>query len=90
MRHQAIISAVAFNTDGKTALTGSIDGEVRQWPMAELPDDLGRVATWVEALTGKGPLRPGLSHGDAVDIMWLLMSPDNYYRLVHRRRWTPQ
>ena len=45
---------------------------------------------WVEALTGKGPLRPGLSHGDAVDIMWLLMSPDNYYRLVHRRRWTTQ
>ena len=24
----------------------------------------------------------------AVDVMWLLMSPDNYYRLVHRRRWT--
>jgi len=20
--------------------------------------------------------------------MWLLMSPDNYYRLVHRRHWT--
>jgi AcrR family transcriptional regulator len=45
---------------------------------------------WIEVLTGKGPLRPGLSHGDAVDVMWLLMSPDNYYRLVHRRRWTTQ
>ena len=45
---------------------------------------------WVEVLTGKGPLRPGLSQGDAVDVMWLLMSPDNYYRLVHRRRWTRQ
>ncbi len=45
---------------------------------------------WIETLTGKGPPRPGLSSGDAVDIMWLLMSPDNYYRLVHRRRWTPQ
>ncbi len=45
---------------------------------------------WVEVLTAKGPLRPGLSHGDAVDVMWLLMSPDNYYRLVHRRRWTTQ
>jgi len=22
--------------------------------------------------------------------MWLLMSPDNYSRLVHRRRWTKQ
>jgi AcrR family transcriptional regulator len=45
---------------------------------------------WTEALTGKGPLRPGLSHGDAVDVMWLLMSPDNYFRLVHRQHWTPQ
>ncbi len=43
---------------------------------------------WVEVLTSKGPLRPGLSNGDAADVMWLLMSPDNYYRLVHRRRWT--
>jgi AcrR family transcriptional regulator len=43
---------------------------------------------WVEVLTGKGPLRPGLSHGDAADMLWLLMSPDNHYRLVHRRRWT--
>ena len=45
---------------------------------------------WVEVLTAKGPLRPGLSHRDAVDVMWLLMSPDNYYRLVHRRRWAKQ
>lgn len=43
---------------------------------------------WVEVLTGKGPLRPGLDTGSAVDVMWLLMSPDQYYRLVHRRRWT--
>jgi len=43
---------------------------------------------WVEVLTGKGQLRPGLRRGDAVDVMWLLMSPDNYYRLAHRRRWT--
>jgi AcrR family transcriptional regulator len=43
---------------------------------------------WVEVLTGKGPLRADLSHDEAVDVMWLLMSPDNYYRLVHRRRWT--
>jgi AcrR family transcriptional regulator len=43
---------------------------------------------WVDVLTGKGPLRPGLRHDDAVDVMWLLMSPDNYYRLVHQRQWT--
>jgi len=52
MRHQAMVSAVAFRPDGKRALTGSIDGEVRVWPTAQLPDDPGRVTTWVEALTG--------------------------------------
>jgi len=45
---------------------------------------------WIEVLAGKGPLRPGLRRSDAIDIMWLLMSPDNYYRLVHRRRWAKQ
>jgi AcrR family transcriptional regulator len=45
---------------------------------------------WTEVLISKGPLRPGLSQGDAADVMWLLMSPDNYYRLVHRRRWAKQ
>lgn len=45
---------------------------------------------WVDVLTSKGPLRPGLDHGTAVDVLWLLMSPDTYYRLVHRRRWTNQ
>jgi AcrR family transcriptional regulator len=43
---------------------------------------------WTGVLTSKGSLRPGLRRGDAVDVMWLLMSPDNYYRLVHQRRWT--
>ncbi len=45
---------------------------------------------WVEVLTGKGPLRAGLSHSDATDMMSLLMSPDNYYRLVHRQRWVKE
>jgi len=43
---------------------------------------------WVEVLTSKGTLRSGVGHDDAVDLMWLLMSPDNYYRLVQRRHWT--
>ncbi len=45
---------------------------------------------WVDILASKGPLRPTLERGDAVDMMWLLMSPDQYYRLVHRRDWTAQ
>jgi hypothetical protein len=53
MRHQGAVMAVAFSRDGKTLHTGCGDGTARAWPNAELPDDLGRVATWVEALTGQ-------------------------------------
>jgi DNA-binding beta-propeller fold protein YncE/tetratricopeptide (TPR) repeat protein len=51
MPHHGLVRAVAFSPDGKTILTGSADHLARLWPVAELPDDLGRVATWVEAIT---------------------------------------
>ena len=64
--------------------------ELRELWEAEEDQRLTGARFWVEVLTGKGPLRPGLSQSDAIDMMWLLMSPDNYYRLVHRRRWAKQ
>src|SRR5262249_7042766 len=53
MRHPAAVMAVAFSRDGKTLHTGSGDGTARASPTAELPEDLGLVATWVEALTSQ-------------------------------------
>jgi WD40 repeat protein len=48
-----VVSAVAYGLDGKTVITGSYDRTARLWDVAaELPDDLGRVANWVEVLTG--------------------------------------
>jgi eukaryotic-like serine/threonine-protein kinase len=47
------VLAVAFSSDGKLIVTGSDDGKARIYRnFAELPDDLERVATWVEVLTG--------------------------------------
>jgi len=43
---------------------------------------------WIDVLADKGPLRPGLDRSTAVDTMWLLMSSDSYYRLVHGRGWS--
>ncbi len=51
MRHPSAIRAVGFSRDGKVILTGST-AAVRVWTTTELPDDLDRVATWVESRTG--------------------------------------
>jgi WD40 repeat protein len=52
MTHQAGVSAVAFSPDGKTVLTGSYDKTARLWEVSELPDNLARISTWVEVITG--------------------------------------
>jgi AcrR family transcriptional regulator len=44
---------------------------------------------WIDVLAAKGRLRDDLNRDTAADIMWLLMAPDNYTRLVHTRRWPP-
>jgi WD40 repeat protein len=51
IRHRGPVLHVAFSPDGRTILTGSPE-MVRGSPTASLPDDLDRVATWVEAFTG--------------------------------------
>ena len=51
--HPAQIVAVAFSPDGKSFLTGDSDQGARLFrKVPELPDDLDRVAAWVEVLTG--------------------------------------
>ncbi len=42
----------AFSPDGRTALTWSSHQPPHLWDVPDLPDDLPRVATWVEVLTG--------------------------------------
>ncbi len=41
-------------------------------------------------LRAKGELRPGLSTTEAVDIVWALIEPGLYLRLVHQRGWSSQ
>ncbi len=52
LRHEDCVDSVAFCPDDRWVLTGSHDGTARLWPRLDLPDDLERVATWIEALTG--------------------------------------
>jgi AcrR family transcriptional regulator len=64
--------------------------ELRELWETEEDQRLTGARFWIGVLTSKGPLRPHLSNGTAADVLWLLMSPDQCYRLVHRRRWTKQ
>jgi AcrR family transcriptional regulator len=45
---------------------------------------------WANALSSKGALRDGVDLDAAVDLLWLYMAPDHYYRLVHGRGWTTE
>jgi len=44
----------------------------------------------IDALLGKGPLKPGLDRDSAVDLLWVFNEPGIFRRLVRRRGWTSQ
>ena len=72
LRHPVQVNAVAFSPDGKFLATGCRDGTARIFREApEVPDDLERVANWVEVLTGV-TLEPGQGEIHALEnAAWL-------------------
>lgn len=66
------------------------DQELRAlWQTAEAERRLD-AATIIDALRRTGPLKAGLDREGAVDILWVLTSPDNFQRLVRSRNWSLQ
>ena len=60
---RAKLASLKLSASGKTLLAVDQDGSVRAWDIAELPDDLDRMATWVEVVTGsttdsEGSIKP--------------------------------
>ena len=69
------------------------EGSSKDPELAELTEQMIQqraiTAEWiVDALAGKADLREELTRQDAVDIMWLLMEPAVFDRLVRHRHWT--
>ena len=59
LRHSESVNDLAFSPDGKTLLTICIDGKMRLFTRAPpVPDNLDRVANWVEVVTATA-LDPG-------------------------------
>jgi len=52
MKHQAPLVSVAYSPNGETVVTVTEDNTARLWDVAELPDDLPRIASFIEFLTG--------------------------------------
>jgi len=44
----------------------------------------------IDALLGKGPLKPGLDRDSAVDLLWVFNGSDIFRRLVRCSGWTSQ
>jgi AcrR family transcriptional regulator len=59
------------------------------WQTAEAERQID-AGTIIDALLSKAPLKAGLDRDQAVDVLWLLTSPDNFQRLVRARRWSIQ
>lgn len=69
---------------------GSGDESARElWAISEEQRLIGARA-WVRILADKGPLRPGLTRAQAVDVLWLYMAVDHYRRMVRERGWSPR
>ncbi|HEX3622916.1 MAG TPA: helix-turn-helix domain-containing protein [Acidimicrobiales bacterium] len=65
------------------------DADLRAlWTSSEA-QRLAAAEQYVRNLNGKGPLRPGLDPDTAAELVWLLISPTNYQRLVLARSWSP-
>jgi TetR/AcrR family transcriptional regulator, regulator of autoinduction and epiphytic fitness len=59
------------------------------WKTAETQRRFGAQA-FIESLTSKGPLRPGLDQDAAVDVLWVVGASEPYRRLVAESGWTPE
>lgn len=63
--------------------------ELRElWPQEEDPRYTVHAAA-AEALLGKPGIRPGLSAGEAADVLYALLSPELFLVLTRDRAWTP-
>jgi AcrR family transcriptional regulator len=71
------------------AASGGEPGLRELWQTSEA-QRLAGARLWATTLADKGSLREGVDLDAAIDLLWLYMAPDHYYRMVHVRGWPAQ
>jgi AcrR family transcriptional regulator len=81
VRSAGLVAAAFEAAPGDPALRALADQLVAQ--------RLQTVGWIVDRLVERAPLRTGLSHGAAIDTVWVLMEPVVFLRLTRDRGWSP-
>ena len=86
----AVVSRYAALDDVLRQAAAAGERELRElWEAGEGQRLVG-AAHYVDSLAAKGPLREGVDRATAIDMLWLLMAPDLYHRMVAGRGWTAE
>ena len=82
--HEPHVPAVRAAGRGRPPRGGTDPDLGDFWQTAETQRRFGAQA-FVEALTDKGPLKPGLDQESAIDMLWVVRATNPYRRLVAER-----
>jgi AcrR family transcriptional regulator len=87
---KTVFTSVGGKTEAlKLAIDWAIAGDDEPVPILERPQRIRGMRAIAQALADRGALKPGLTPSEAADILWLLIDPSVYHRLVIEQRWTP-
>ena len=66
-----------------------LDADIRALAEEGRAQRIRGMRAMAQVLADRGALKPGLTPAEAADVIWLLMDPGVYYRLVIEQRWDP-
>jgi AcrR family transcriptional regulator len=66
-----------------------LDADIRALAEEGRAQRIRGMRAMAQSLADRGALKPGLTPLEAADVLWLLIDPSIYHRLVIEQKWTP-
>jgi len=66
-----------------------LDADIRALAEEGRAQRIRGMRAMAQSLADRGALKPGLTPLEAADVLWLLIDPSVYHRLVIEQKWTP-